>query len=322
MRTRGLMLACVCCCLCARQPRAGGTGIDHLTVSGFCAAGYSWQQQVGHGPAQAYALDRALLGCAWRFSRVIAAIGELDAVNGQLWRAYLDAQYARWGIAAGIFPVPFGLSLLTVEREQRFIQRPVGVQRLFCDRDDGRDLGVAGRSRAGPLRMDLACVNGSGRDWTDDDGRPAVIGRASVGAAGVRLGGSLYNGSIRAGGVRCARERRGAFLVIADGGDGFEAEYYNGTDADIRSAGWYLQGSAGIPLIAPRVARALRVYGLIRIEQWDPDRRQDDDEETMTTFGIACRPNAHLRLVATIELHSEKPSVKNNQFRAQAQAGF
>lgn len=146
------------------------------------------------------AVDRARLGVTATFYRVFQLKLENDFTSSNGLRdAYFVFRPAPvFSLQAGQFKIPFSYEQLLSKRYIDFVERSAVVNSTM---NPSRDIGVMafGALAGERLQYQLAVMNGSGQNTSDDDGDKDLIGRLVVAPfAGTRgpLGGLEFGGAV------------------------------------------------------------------------------------------------------------------------------
>ncbi|MFH1282661.1 MAG: hypothetical protein ABII27_03245 [bacterium] len=298
---------------------------EDLSVSGYVRGIYLNQENGVLNSTDTFTLREVALRADYTFNTYFYASLEFDLKSDQIWEAYLEALYPdNYGVKFGQFIIPFGIEVVRRGFQTKTIDRPLGLQELFFDYYNARDIGVAASAKYKYLITDISFVNGSGWENRDDDAKKTTAGRLLFSVKNFIFGGSFYDGSYFDEYSR-DRDRFGASLIIKGEFDTLEVEWYRGEDDKIKSEGWYVQGGMGVPLLSPQALHYVPIRGLFRFEQWDPNRKLERDKISILTFGLEYKPYNFLAVQLNYEIHQEEvkeAEIDNDIFLAQIQIVF
>lgn len=242
----------------------------------------------------------------------------LDAAVG-----FTASPYAK--VTAGQFKIPFSQESLASDALLDAINRAQVVDKLSPGRDNGsvgRDVGlqVGGQTlqtpNSGRFEYALGVFNGAGINVSDANRSKDVAARLvwKAGVPGLSLGASQYWG--RNGSPYVKRDRTGVEVSFVRPEYGLKGEYIQGKDAATKKHGYYVTGLVGV---------APQTQAVLRYEELNLDTSVANNTGKVTTLGLNyfLSKDTLNRVQLNYEHHKDQgPTVRDDQFLAQYQAGF
>jgi len=297
-----------------------------VTVNGYVQ--YQFSVKEGADPSSNFSLAAARLKGSMKVTDEISAMVQLEgAKSPSLLEADVTYAYAPFlNLKLGQFQVPFGYETQNSNFDVEAGDRSQIVTALWVNNSAAgyfRDQGAMVYGRHKVLVYQLACVNGSGLNTSDNNNHKDFVGRIGLGIpmfAG--LGFSMLQG--KGGPEDTLQDRTGmGFDIFLDTGKVLlEAEYIsaqgvNGdnvdkiwTGSETEFGGYYvILGYRITPLIEP-------------VFKYDPDKDVEDDEVSAMYLGLNLNFEGKARLQAFYTAYDEDEDIDNNKFTVIAKAKF
>lgn len=228
-------------------------------------------------------------------------------------------------LTAGQFKIPFSQESLASDALLDAINRAQVVDKLSPGRDNGsigRDVGlqIGGQTpqtpNSGHVEYALGVFNGSGINVSDTNRSKDVAARLvwKANVPGLSLGASQYWG--RNGSPYTKRDRTGLEASFVRPEYGLKGEYIRGKYAATKKHGYYVTGLLGV---------APQAQAVLRYEELNLDTSVANNTGKITTLGLNyfLTKDTLNRVQLNYEHHKDQgPTVKDDQFLAQYQAGF
>ncbi len=219
-------------------------------------------------------------------------------------------------LSFGQFKIPFSYENLVSSTELDTINRAQVVEQLVPGRDigsQGRDIGLVFAGSKEQLDWAFGVFNGAGINVAEDNDQKDLAARLVFHPnEALAIGASWYDG--RTGLRRAAHDRVGGEISYKEGPWTLRGEYVAGKDASTRKAGWYAH--AGYRFNP-------KWEGIVRLDEFDPDREAGDDGTEVVTFGFNRFLSDTVKLQVNYERKDEEGAeVSDNALLAQLQVKF
>jgi hypothetical protein len=302
-----------------------------VTLNGYFQYQYVAKEKIGPtDPSTNFGIKAARLKGSMKVTDQISASVTIDGAKSiSVLDANIEYAYAPFlTLRLGQFQVPFGYETQNSNFDVEAVDRSQIVSALWNNGTTAgylRDQGLMVYGRHKVLVYQLACVNGSGVNTSDNNNHKDLVGRVGIGIpAFAGLGVSVLQGQ---GGLQddlLDRTGFGCDLFLDTGKLLVEGEYISAkgcnawigsgwTGSETEYAGYYaILGYRITPLIQPT----------FKYDTYDPDKDTDDDEVTAMYFGLNLNFEGKARLQTFYVTVDEDPSVDNNKLVVQAQAKF
>lgn len=297
-----------------------------LTLHGYLQAYYAWFEQ--NSGNDTFDIRRAFVTLDGKMSEDVSGRVQIDAAASSdvLRDAYIKyTHFPHVRIKVGQFKIPFSEDQLTSSGNLDTIQRALSSTKLSTDRDIG--VMLEGEVLDKKIYYAGGIFNGTGRNISDTNENKDFIGRVLVSPfkgdenllEGLSVGGSVQTGKQSLSGTsEGTRERYGALVKYAYKNLKLQSEYIfqqtEQTDNRNKYAdGWYLMT---LYKLNPKL------QGVVKYEQYEPDRDVGKDRESILTLGANWNINKVTKIQANYRIKDEQTEETNNEFIFQAQVKY